>query len=420
MSELQPQQRPSPFAYPDFRWFWTARLGSTLAQSLIVIVIGWQVYGLARTVMEPKAAAFQLGLVGLIQFLPLFLLTPVTGWAADHFDRRTIARSCCALQFAAAALVGILTVADRLNLPGLFVAAALLGVARAFLQPSLAALAPNLVPAAVMPRAIATTSIATRVGAILGPAAGGLLYGLSRGLPYAASCAALLISFVGLTLVRAGRRAANTPARRPLSQMAEGLRYVARNRLVLGAISLDLFTVLLGGATAMLPIFARDILHIGATGLGELRAAPAVGALASALWFSRRPLRRRVGLKMLIAVGVFGTATVGFGLSRSLPLSLACLTILGAADMLSVYVRQSLIQISTPDAMRGRVGAVSTLFVSASNELGEAESGFLASAVGPVGSVILGGVGAVLVTVLWAWWFPVLRKADGFEPQADP
>jgi hypothetical protein len=197
--------------------------------------------------------------------------------------------------------------------------------------------------------------------------------------------------------------------------MVEGLRYVRRNRLVLGAISLDLFAVLLGGATAMLPVFARDVLHAGPEGLGHLRAAPAVGATLTAAFFSVRPLKHNVGMKMLTAVGVFGTATIVFGFSRWMPLSLACLALLGAADMFSVYVRQSLIQLYTPDAMRGRVGAVSSLFISASNELGETESGFLGALIGPVAAVIVGGVGAIGVVLLWSWWFPELRLAKTFD-----
>ncbi len=201
----------------------------------------------------------------------------------------------------------------------------------------------------------------------------------------------------------------------PWAQMVEGLRYVRHNRLVLGAISLDLFAVLLGGATAMLPVFARDVLHAGPEGLGHLRAAPAVGATLTAAFFSARPLKHNVGVKMLVAVAVFGAATIVFGLSRSMPLSLACLALLGAADMFSVYVRQSLIQLYTPDEMRGRVGAVSSLFISASNELGETESGFLGALIGPVPAVIAGGVGAVAVVFLWSWWFPELRLAKSFD-----
>jgi MFS family permease len=206
--------------------------------------------------------------------------------------------------------------------------------------------------------------------------------------------------------------------RQPWQQMVDGLRYVRKNRLVLGAISLDLFAVLLGGATAMLPVYARDILHSGPTGLGHLRAAPAVGATLTALFFAYRPLKRNVGVKMLVAVAVFGGSTIVFGVSRSMALSLFCLFLLGAADMFSVYVRQSLIQLYTPNEMRGRVGAVSSLFISASNELGEAESGFLAALVGPVAAVVGGGAGAILVTLLWARWFPELRRARSFEPPA--
>ncbi len=225
----------------------------------------------------------------------------------------------------------------------------------------------------------------------------------------ALSCAALL-------MVRPISRAEMDGSSHPWHQMIDGLRYVWHSRLVLGAISLDLFAVLLGGATAMLPIYARDVLHIGAEGLGHLRAAPAAGAACVALLFAFRPLRSNVGVKMLGAVIVFGVATVIFGISRDVPLSLACLAVLGAADMFSVYVRQSLIQLHTPDEMRGRVGAVSSLFISASNELGEAESGLLAAAIGPVAAVVAGGIGAVLITLLWSRWFPQLRDAKTFDP----
>jgi hypothetical protein len=234
-------------------------------------------------------------------------------------------------------------------------------------------------------------------------------------MPYAVATGLFLISLFCMFMIRPMPRAEIDRSRNPWQQMVDGLHYVRQNRLVLGAISLDLFAVLLGGATAMLPVFARDILHAGPEGLGHLRAAPAVGASLTALFFAYRPLKHDVGLKMLFAVGVFGGATALFGLSRSMPLSLLCLALLGAADMFSVYVRQSLIQLYTPDEMRGRVGAVSSLFVSASNELGEAESGFLAALIGPVTAVILGGIGAIAVTALWARLFPELRLARTFE-----
>src|SRR5206468_5814556 len=262
---------------------------------------------------------------------------------------------------------------------------------------------------------IALSSIAWQSGAILGPALGGYLYAAAPFAPYAASASLFAIAFVGLLAIPPVTRTQIARGPNPWAQMVEGLRYVRRNRLVLGAISLDLFAVLLGGATAMLPVFARDVLHAGPEGLGHLRAAPAVGATLTAAFFSVRPLKHNVGAKMLAAVGVFGAATILFGFSRSMPLSLACLALLGAADMFSVYVRQSLIQLYTPNQMRGRVGAVSSLFISASNELGEAESGFLGALIGPVPAVIAGGVGAIAVVFLWSWWFPELRLAKSFD-----
>ena len=404
-----------PFAYRDFTAYWLSRLCSTVAQNSLVVVVGWQVYDHARLTMGSKQAALQLGLVGLAQFLPLFALALITGWMADRVDRRFIARSTTALQLLCAAILGVLTFTHAVTLPSLFLVAALLGVARAFSMPAASAMAPNLVPPEVLPRAIAAGSLAGRVGAILGPAAGGYLYALAPHAPYLASGLLYLVALASLMVIRPIPRTEMDRTRNPWRQMVEGLAYVFNNQLVLGAISLDLFAVLLGGATAMLPIYARDILHVGPEGLGHLRAAPSVGAVATAVWFSWRPLRHDVGVKMLVCVAVFGLATVGFGLSRNLPFSLFCLVVLGASDMLSVYVRQSLIALSTPDAMRGRVGAVSSLFISASNELGEAESGFLAAAIGPVAAVVGGGFGAVAVTLLWAKWFPALRLAKTFD-----
>jgi MFS family permease len=406
----------SPFAIRDFRFYWIARLASTIAQIAMVVVIGWQVYDIARETMGLKAAAFQLGIIGVVQFVPLFALTLVTGWTADRVDRRMIARASIGLELLCALALGWLAWTGTTTLPSLFLVAALLGVARAFAAPALSALAPNLVPRELLPRAIATSSIAWQAGAIAGPALGGYLYAFHPAAPYWTAAGLFLVSLLCMFMIRPINRTEMQGSRNPWAQMVDGLRYVRQNRLVLGAISLDLFAVLLGGATALLPVFARDVLDAGPTGLGHLRAAPAVGATLTALWFSFRPLKHNVGVKMLGAVGVFGASTVIFGLSRWMPLSLACLALLGAADMLSVYVRQSLIQLYTPDAMRGRVGAVSTLFISASNELGEAESGFIAALIGPVAAVIAGGIGAVAVTLLWAKWFPELRLARSFDP----
>ena len=412
---------PEPLRIPAFRAYWIARLASTIAQMAMVIVIGWQVYDIARETMDVKDAALRLGFIGVVQFVPLFALSLVAGWTADRVDRRFIARAAVALELGCAVALAAVTWSGAISLIWLYGIAALLGVARAFAGPALGALAPNLVPARLLPNAIALSSIAWQAGTVVGPAFGGYLYAVGPATPYTASAILFGVALIGLFLIPSVKRPTLEKGGNPWAEVGDGLRYVRRNRLVLGAISLDLFAVLLGGATAMLPIFARDILHTGPEGLGHLRAAPAVGATLTAMWFAFRPLKTNVGVKMLLAVAVFGGATIIFGFSRSMPLSLACLFLLGAADMLSVYVRQSLIQIYTPDAMRGRVGAVSTLFISASNELGEAESGFLAALVGPVVAVVGGGIGAIIVVGLWAWRFPELRLARSFAPpNVDP
>jgi MFS family permease len=409
-------QPDSPFSIRDFRYYWIARLATVCAQNAMVVVIGWQVYDIARRTMAPAAAAFQLGLIGVVQFVPLLALTLVVGWTADRVDRRWIARCAILLECACAATLALLAWHDATTLPALFGVAALLGVARAFAMPAQQALAPNLVPAAILPTAIAMSSIGWQIGAITGPPLGGYLYAVGHAAPYAMSTALFFIALMAMMMIRPVPRTNLDRSGNPWRQMVEGLHYVRRHRLVLGAISLDMFAVLLGGATAMLPVFARDILHIGPEGLGHLRMAPALGAAVTAIWFARRPLKHNVGMKMMLAVGVFGAATIIFGFSRWLPLSLACLAVLGAADMLSVYVRQSLIQLYTPNEMRGRVGAVSTLFVSGSNELGEAESGFLAALIGPVAAVVAGGVGAIMIVGLWWRWFPELKNARTFAP----
>lgn len=425
-----------PFAIANFRAYFVARLAATLGQMAMVIVIGWQVYDIARRTMSIKEAAFQLGMIGVAQFLPLLFLSLFAGWVADRIDRRWIARAAVALEAGCALALAWLTWRHTITLPALFSIAALLGVARAFVSPALGALAPNLVPKGILPTAIALSSLAWQSGTVIGPAMGGYLYAAASWAAYAVSGGLFLISLLMLFLIGPVPVANRKFTGSPWAQMVDGLHYVRRNRLVLGAISLDLFAVLLGGATAMLPVYARDILQVGSAGLGHLRAAPALGAVVTALFFSWRPLRTNVGVKMLVAVALFGLATVVFGaaapllvpvlgpkavgtdLSPAVLISLAALFVLGAADMVSVYVRQSLIQLYTPDEMRGRVGAVSTLFISGSNELGEAESGFLAALIGPVAAVIGGGIGAILVTALWAKLFPELKRARTFDPPA--
>ncbi len=401
-------QKQSPFSIPAFRYYWLGRFASTIAQNGMVVIIGWQAYDIARRTMAPHEAALQLGLIGVAQFLPLMLLTLVTGLTADRMDRRC------------AGALALMAWHDSTTLHALFAVAALLGVARAFAAPALQALSPNLVPREILPQAIAASSIAWQVGAIAGPPLGGYLYAINHFQPFMVSTILFGFTFTMLMLIGPVPRTIIDGKRHPWKQMMDGMSYLRRNRLVLGAISLDLFAVLLGGATAMLPIYARDILHIGSSGLGHLRAAPALGASLTAIWFSRHPLRTNVGFKLLVAVGVFGLATIVFGIAYKTPfpmlLSLACLFLLGGADMISVFVRQTLIQLYTPDEMRGRVGAVSTLFISGSNELGEAESGFLAALVGPVAAVVGGGIGTIAVAILWAKLFPEILRARTFDP----
>lgn len=409
----------SPFRFRDYRAFWAARLASTIGNTMLVVVIGFHVYEIARDPdqmnLSIEAASFWLGMIGLAQFLPLFLLVLVAGYVADRVDRRQIVRLCLATEMACAAALAALVWLGAMTLLPLFAVAVILGICRAFSGPALGSLAPNLVPPALLPSAIALNSIAWQAGAVAGPLLGGAAFALSHSLPYEASAILYAISLFAMLLIRPIPRG-NAGDSHPLRAVIEGLAYVRDNKIVLGAISLDLFAVLLGGATAMLPVYARDILQVGPEGLGALRAAPALGAALTALILARRPLRRHVGVKMFACVAIFGAATMIFGLSQWMWLSLAALFVLGASDMVSVYVRSSLIQLHTPDAMRGRVSAVSGLFISASNELGEFRAGLVGAAVGPVLAVVGGGGLAVLVTGFCAWAFPSLRKADRFVP----
>ena len=406
-----------PFRVSNFRAYWFARLTMTLGQYAMMLIIGWQTYTLARDGgMSVAGASGQLALIGLFQFVPLFLLTPFSGRAADRFDRKTVARLTVALQLACSALLAWLTYTGELSLPFLFGVAVVLGVVRAFNGPALSALAPNLVPKAILPNAIALSSIAWQTGMIVGPAVGGYTYAILPSLPYLVACALFVVAIGSLSLIGHVPRSPIVGANRPIGQMVDGLRYVVRNKMVLGAITLDLFAVFLAGATALFPVYARDILQVGETGLAQLAMAPAVGAAVTALWFSFRPLKNNVGPRMLWAVAIFGVATIVFALSKSMPLSLAMLFIVGAADMFSVYIRQSLVQLHTPDDKRGRVSSVSLLTISASNEGGDAWSGWLASLVGPVAAVVAGGVGAIATVALWAWVFPVLRTTRTFDP----
>ncbi len=410
-------EQTSPFRIGNFRAYWVSRLAMTLGQYSMLLIIGWQTYNIARDGgASVGEASGQLAIIGLLQFLPLFVLTPFSGLVADRLNRRNVARLTVLLQIGCASALAYLTWQGAIALHWLFGIAVFLGVARAFAGPSLSALAPNLVPRAILPRAIAFSSIAWQVGMIVGPAIGGYLYVVAPALPYAVSAALFCVWLVALGLIGHVPRPPISGAQRPIGQIVDGLRYVGRNKMVLGAITLDLLAVFLAGATALFPVYARDILDVGATGLSQLAAAPTAGAALTALIFSFRPLKSNVGPKMLWAVAIFGIATIIFGLSTWMPLSLAMLFIVGAADMFSVYIRQSLIQLHTPDEKRGRVSAVSLLTVSASNEFGDFFSGSLAFLIGPVAAVVAGGAGAIVTVAAWSRIFPVLRTTRTFDP----
>ena len=412
-----------PLRIARFRSYWLARFAMTIAQNAMIIVIGWQTYTIARLTMSPAAAAAQLGLIGLLQFLPLFVTTPVSGLVADRFDRRWIARITVALQLGCALLLALATFEGWMSLPVLFSVAVLLGLARAFAGPAFGALAPNLVPREVLPTAIALSSISWQVGTIIGPAIGGFAYAQA---PSGAYWLAVVLYGVAFALLMTIPRVEQPPrsTAHPIRQIIDGMAYVGQNKLVLGTITLDLFAVFLAGTSALLPIYAHDIFKVGPQGLSLLAAAPALGASVVAVIFSFRPLKTNVGPRMLVSVLVYGAATIVFGIAHlivpahAFAVGVGALIVAGAADMFSVYIRSSLIQLHTPDAMRGRVGAVSQLTISASNELGEAESGFLAAALGPVGAVLVGGGGAIVVTILWTYLFPSLKNAKTFDPPA--
>jgi MFS family permease len=409
----------SPLQIADFRRYWLARFIAVFATMSMVVLIGYQLYEVARADygMSVAEASFQLGLLGLAQFIPLFVLTPVAGLAADRFDRRFVAAFANGIDGAVAALLAVLTWADALNLPILFSLAAAHGAARVFVGPAMSAVVPNIVPPALLPRAIALSSMAWQTASVIGPAVGGLIFAQMEWLPHAISAAILVAATLLIITIRPIKAQHDGPRLKPLRQIIEGMVYVWRERFLLGCITLDLFAVLLAGATALLPVFARDILFVGPEGLGLMRAAPALGASSFALFLSFRPLQSEVGIKMLWAVAGFGALTIAFGFSRSFALSLAILAAMGAVDMVSVFIRSSLVQLFTPDDKRGRVSAISGLAISASNELGEMQSGLAAAILGATGAVVFGGAGAIFVTLVWAWYFPELRRASSFEPQ---
>ena len=398
----------------DFLLFWVARFVSTLGVQIQSVALGWQVYAIARLTHSVGESAFMVSMIGLAQFAPLFLLTLVAGENADRRTRKLIVAATLCLDAISASVLLVLALMGSHALWPIFAVSVMFGASRAFLSPASSAMGPMLVPRPLLPRAIAWNSLSWQGGSILGPALGGLLLIHSPALAFGTALVLYLCAALLALAIRTNTKPETQPGSR-VELIKEGLAYVWNNKIVFGSISLDLFAVILGGATALLPVFAKDVLHIGPGGFGLLRAAPAIGASLVGVYLASNPIRRNAGKIMFAGVAVFGLATAVFGLSKLEWLSVGALAVLGGADMLSVYVRQTLVQIVTPDAMRGRVAAVSGVFISASNELGEVESGAMAWLLGPIGAAVFGGVGAMAVTALWAFLFPELRKADRLE-----
>jgi MFS family permease len=395
------------FRHPPFLLFFAARAFSRFCYQIGAVAVGWQVYALTNSALD-------LGLIGLTQFVPMALLVFVAGHAADRFDRRRVAQMSQIVAAATAAFLAYGSFAGWLEVPEIFAAVAVLGMTAAFESPTTAAMLPLVAPEGMLQRATAVSSATIQVATIIGPALGGLAYAVSPGVPYAIITVAWLIAAAVNGAITLAPQPARTEAP-TLASLFAGVGFVRRNPLILGSISLDLFAVLLGGVTALMPIYARDILHTGPWGLGILRGAPAVGAMVMATVLVRTSITQRVGLRMFQAVIVFGVATVVFALSHWLWLSLIALVVLGAADMISVVIRLSLVQLATPDAMRGRVGAVNYLFINASAQLGEFESGIAAFLLGAVPAAVLGGLGTIAVALLWMKLFPSLRAVERLE-----
>ncbi|BAE53153.1 MFS transporter [Paramagnetospirillum magneticum] len=388
-------------AQKGFRLFLTARLLSSLAQQIATVAVGWLVY-------DVSGDPLQLGLVGLAQFVPALLLTLPGGHLADRADRRLILLCATLLTMLAMGGLLLLSLEGKPSLPAIFAVMAVLGAVRAFWAPAGQSMTAMLVERHLLSRAVALNSTIWQVTVIAGPAMGGLLYAFGPAVVFGS--ATLLLGSAAIAVFLLAPMPPHGLGERP--HILDGIRFVRSRPEILGSISLDLFAVLLGGATALLPIYARDILMTGPLGLGLLRSAPAMGAALSAALLAHRPPERHAGHKLFIAVAVFGLGTIVFGLSTSFPLSMAALAILGAADMVSVVLRQTLVQINTPDDMRGRVSAVNLVFITASNELGEFESGVAAALLGTVPAVVVGGVGCLLVAGVWAWRFPALRNFE--------
>ena len=407
MSLLTSTDRFAAFRHVSYTRFFFARFLVSFAAQIISVSVGWQMY-------DQTGSAIYLGLIGLVQFLPSLLLTLVTGSVADRYSRRHIVAICTLVGAFCALALWVMTASGAFSPLPVFFILTIMGIERAFLGPATQSLAPNLVPPEDLSNAVAWNSSSWQTAAIVGPVVGGLLYGLGPSFAYAVAAA---FSILGAILIQMIAKPAqhSTGMATNWNTILAGYRFIWSEKVVLGAISLDLFAVLLGGAVALMPIFARDILTLGPWGLGLLRAAPGVGAIATAVLLATYPLRHRAGIYMFAGVAMFGVGTLLFGLSETPWLSIVALMIMGASDMISVYVRETLIALWTPDHVRGRVNAVNMVFVGASNELGEFRAGTMASLFGAVPAVVIGGVGTLAVAIIWAIGFPQLRKIDTLD-----
>ncbi|MEO6395164.1 MAG: MFS transporter [Devosia sp.] len=395
------------FSYPGFRFFWLTTLLVSFAVQIMSVSIAWQIY-------DVTGNAFLLGLVGLSLFLPALVLLLVTGLAADRFNRRMIMAICLSVELACALGFLALAGASAHEVWPIFAILVVLGIARAFWSPAASSLAPNLVPPAALSNAITLNTAAWQTASIVGPAIGGLLYGLSPVVPFGTGATLLVVAiFLVLAIPKPAQHGAlGGPS---IDAIFGGFRYIFSNKIVLGAISLDMFAVLMGGAVALLPVYAKDILHAGPQELGLLRAAPGVGAILMGLMLYRFPVRDHAGKILFLFVGLFGAFTVIFGLSTSAWISVPALALVGASDMVSVTIRETIMQLWTPEEVRGRVNAVNSVFIGASNELGEFRAGTVAGLIGPVPAVVIGGFGAIAVAVIWSGLFPALRQQRALD-----
>lgn len=407
MSVLQSADRFAAFRHAAYAKFFMARFLAAFAIQIVSVSVGWQMY-------EVTGNALYLGLIGLVQFLPALLLVLVTGTVADHFNRRLIVAICLGVSVLCVGCLLFLTINHAFAPIPVLVIMTVFGIERAFMGPAVQSLAPNLVPEKDLANSFAWNASSWQTASILGPVAGGLLYGVGASVAYGVALVFMAAGTLFIMLVpKPTKKTVNEP--KTLSYLLAGFKFIRHEKVVLGAISLDLFAVLLGGAVALMPIYAAEILSMGPFGLGILRSAPGIGAILMATFLATFPIRHRAGMLMFVGVAIFGIATVVFGVSKIWWVSAVALAVMGAGDMISVYVRETLLALWTPDAVRGRVNAVNSVFIGASNELGEFRAGTMAHLIGPVAAVVVGGVGTLAVSIVWALAFPKLRTIDTLE-----